>query len=95
MREALAEKDRLGFKIIWMQLGVISEEAEKLAEDAGLTVIMDRCPKIEHGRFSGELGWMGINRKRHRQPQAACCSAKAAASIVYRSHAWPIMVSTP
>ncbi len=33
------------------------------AEDAGLTVIMDRCPKIEHGRFSGELGWMGINRK--------------------------------
>jgi predicted CoA-binding protein len=63
VREALAEKDRLGFKTIWMQLGVISPEAEKLALDAGLTVIMDRCPKIEHGRFSGELGWMGINRK--------------------------------
>ena len=63
VREALAEKDRLGFKTIWMQLGVISPEAEKLAQDAGLTVIMDRCPKIEHGRFSGELGWMGINRK--------------------------------
>jgi len=63
VREALAEKDRLGLTIVWMQLGVISAEAEKLALDAGLTVIMDRCPKIEHGRFSGELGWMGINRR--------------------------------
>jgi len=63
VREALAEKDRLGLKYVWMQLGVVSEEAAKLAEDAGLTVVMDRCPKIEHGRFSGELGWMGINRK--------------------------------
>ena len=52
-----------GLQDVWMQLGVISEEAAKLAEDAGLTVIMDRCPKIEHGRFSGEMGWMGINRK--------------------------------
>ena len=63
VREALAEKDRLGLKIVWMQLGVVSEEAAKLAEDAGLTVIMDRCPKIEHGRFSGEIGWMGVNRR--------------------------------
>ena len=62
-RETVAEKDRLGVKVLWMQLGVISEEAAKIGEDAGLTVIMDRCPKIEHGRFSGELGWMGINRK--------------------------------
>ena len=63
VREALAEKDRLGLKVVWMQLGVISEEAAKLAEDAGITVIMNRCPKIEHGRFSGEIGWMGVNRK--------------------------------
>ncbi|MEI9993832.1 MAG: CoA-binding protein [Rhizomicrobium sp.] len=63
VREALAEKDRLGIKTIWMQLGVISEEAAALAREAGLTVIMDRCPKIEHGRFSGEIGWMGVNRK--------------------------------
>ena len=62
-RETIAEKDRLGVKIFWMQLGVISPEAEKLAQDAGLTVIMNRCPKIEHGRFSGEMGWLGINRK--------------------------------
>jgi predicted CoA-binding protein len=61
-REAVADKDRLGVHVLWMQLGVISEEAEKIGKDAGLTVIMDRCPKIEHGRFSGELGWMGVNR---------------------------------
>src|SRR5258708_36098922 len=63
VKEALAEKDRLGLKVIWMQLGVISEEAAETARAAGLTVIMDRCPKIEHGRFSGEIGWMGVNRK--------------------------------
>jgi uncharacterized protein len=62
-RETMAEKDRLGVKILWMQLGVISAEAEQIGHDAGLTVIMDRCPKIEHGRFSGEMGWLGINRK--------------------------------
>ena len=62
-REAVAEKDRLGVKVLWMQLGVISPEAEKIAQDAGLTVVMNRCPKIEHGRFSGEIGWMGVNRK--------------------------------
>ncbi len=62
-RETVAEKDRLGIKVLWMQLGVISPEAEQIARDAGLDVIMNRCPKIEHGRFSGELGWMGVNRK--------------------------------
>jgi predicted CoA-binding protein len=63
VREAIGEKDRLGLKYVWMQLGVVSAEAARLAEGAGFTVVMDRCPKIEHGRFSGELGWMGINRK--------------------------------
>jgi uncharacterized protein len=62
-REAVAEKNRLDIKILWMQLGVISPEAEKIAQDAGLTVVMNRCPKIEHGRFSGEIGWMGVNRR--------------------------------
>jgi predicted CoA-binding protein len=61
-REAVAEKDRLGVHVLWMQLGVVSEEAETIGKEAGLTVVMDRCPKIEHGRFSGELGWMGVNR---------------------------------
>ncbi len=63
VKEAIGEKQRLGIKTVWMQLGVISEEAAKMAREAGLTVVMDRCPKIEHGRFSGEIGWMGVNRK--------------------------------
>jgi uncharacterized protein len=63
VREAIAEKARLGIKTIWMQLGIVNEEAAELARAAGLTVVMDRCPKIEHGRFSGEIGWMGINRR--------------------------------
>jgi predicted CoA-binding protein len=62
VREALTEKDRLGIKTIWMQLGVVSEEAAKLAADAGLNVVMDRCPKIEYGRMSGEIGWLGVSR---------------------------------
>ena len=63
VREALGEKDRLGIKTIWMQLGIISEEAAALAREAGLTVVMDRCPKIEYGRLSGEISWLGVNRR--------------------------------
>jgi predicted CoA-binding protein len=63
VQETIAEKDRLGLKTIWMQLGVISEEAAQMAREAGLNVVMDRCPKIEYGRLSGEISWMGINRK--------------------------------
>lgn len=48
-------------KVIWMQLTVISQEACEMAQAAGLSVIMDRCPKIEYGRLSGEIGWGGIN----------------------------------
>ncbi|NKB50037.1 MAG: CoA-binding protein [Alphaproteobacteria bacterium] len=53
----------IGAKIIWMQLTVRHDEAAQKAEAAGLTVIMDRCPKIEFGRLSGELGWSGINTR--------------------------------
>ncbi len=63
VKEALGEKDRLGVKTIWMQLGVINEEAAAMAREAGLTVIMDRCPKIEYGRMSGEISWLGVNRR--------------------------------
>ncbi len=60
--EALAQKERLGIRTIWMQLGVVSEEAAAMARAAGLDVVMDRCPKIEYGRLSGEIGWMGVSR---------------------------------
>ncbi len=50
-----------GIEVVWMQLGVRNDAAAARAEAAGLTVIMNRCPKIEYGRFSGELGWSGIN----------------------------------
>jgi predicted CoA-binding protein len=60
-REAIALKDRLGIKVIWMQLGVRNDEAAAAAEAAGLKVVMNRCPKIEYGRLSGEIGWAGVN----------------------------------
>ncbi len=48
---------------IWMQLGVRHQEAAKKAEAAGIQVVMNRCPKIEYGRLSGEIGWTGVNRR--------------------------------
>jgi predicted CoA-binding protein len=50
-------------KVIWMQLSVRDDAAAERAEAKGLTVIMDRCPKIEYGRLSGEIGWQGINSR--------------------------------
>jgi predicted CoA-binding protein len=60
-REAIALKDKLGIKVLWMQLGVRNEAAAAEAEAAGLKVVMNRCPKIEYGRLSGEIGWAGVN----------------------------------
>ncbi|MCW9033817.1 MAG: CoA-binding protein [Rhodospirillales bacterium] len=59
--KAIELKDEKGIKIIWMQLGVQNDEAAAKAKAAGLTVIMDRCPKIEYGRLFNELGWCGVN----------------------------------
>lgn len=50
-------------RVIWMQLTVRNDEAAKLAEDAGLKVVMNRCPKIEYGRLSSEISWIGVNSR--------------------------------
>ena len=50
-------------QVIWMQLTIRNEEAAKLAEDAGLKVVMNRCPKIEYGRLSSEISWIGVNSR--------------------------------
>ncbi len=56
---ALAPKPR----VIWMQLGVRNDAAAALAEAAGILVVMNRCPKIEYGRLSSEISWMGVNSR--------------------------------
>jgi predicted CoA-binding protein len=63
-RDAIRMKDQLSIRTVWMQLGVINEEAAREAEAAGLKVVMNRCPKIEYGRLSGEIGWAGVNSGR-------------------------------
>jgi len=50
-------------RVIWMQLGVRNDEAAQLAEANGLKVVMNRCPKIEYGRLSSEISWMGVNSR--------------------------------
>jgi hypothetical protein len=61
VEEALALEPRP--QVIWMQLGIRNDEAARLAEANGLKVVMDRCPKIEYGRLSSEIGWMGVNTR--------------------------------
>ena len=56
-REAVAK----GARVLWMQLGVRNEMAARIASDAGLDVVMDRCMKIEHARILGGLNWVGVN----------------------------------
>jgi uncharacterized protein len=56
-RDAVA----VGAKVLWMQLGIRNEEAAKIALDAGLDVVMDRCVKIERARLLGGLNWAGVN----------------------------------
>jgi len=56
-RDAVA----IGAKVLWMQLGIRNDEAARIASDAGLEVVMDRCVKIEHARLMGGLNWAGVN----------------------------------
>jgi predicted CoA-binding protein len=59
-REAVAIKART----LWCQFNVINEEGARIAEEGGLTVIMDRCMKVEHARYIGRMHWLGFNTQR-------------------------------
>jgi len=61
VQEALALKPRP--QVVWMQLGIRNDEAAALAEANGIKVVMNRCPKIEYGRLSSEIAWMGVNTR--------------------------------
>ena len=58
------EAVQIGAKALWCQFGVISEEGAKIAEDGGVTVVMDRCLKVEHARYVGRMHWLGFNTQR-------------------------------
>ena len=59
-RDAVA----IGAGCLWCQFGVINFEGAKIAEDGGVTVIMDRCLKVEHARYVGRMHWLGFNTQR-------------------------------
>ncbi len=59
-REAVA----IGAKNLWCQYGVINEEGARIAEKGGLSVVMDRCLKVEHARYAGRMHWLGFNTQR-------------------------------
>ena len=59
-RDAVA----IGADALWCQFGVINEEGARIAAEAGLTVVVDRCLKIEHARYVGRMHWLGFNTRR-------------------------------
>jgi predicted CoA-binding protein len=61
VEEALALQPRP--RVVWMQLGIRNDVAAALAEQNDLKVVMNRCPKIEYGRLSSEISWMGVNSR--------------------------------
>jgi uncharacterized protein len=59
-KEAVA----IGAKALWCQFGVINEEGARIADAGGVTVVMDRCLKVEHARYVGRMHWLGFNTQR-------------------------------
>jgi len=70
-------------KVIWMQLTVRHDEAAARAEATGIKVVMNRCPKIEYGRLSGEIGWNGVN-------SGVLSSRKPVMRAGYQSYSLPV-----
>jgi predicted CoA-binding protein len=62
--EIAADAVAIGAKTLWCQFGVINEEGNRIAEDGGVTVVVDRCLKIEHARYVGRMHWLGFNTQR-------------------------------
>jgi predicted CoA-binding protein len=62
--EIAAQAVAIGAGCLWTQFSVINEEGARIAEQAGLTVIMDRCIKVEHARYVGRMHWLGFNTDR-------------------------------
>ena len=54
----------IGAGTLWCQFGVINEEGARIAEAGGVTVVMDRCIKVEHARYVGRMHWLGFNTQR-------------------------------
>ena len=54
----------IGAGALWCQFGVINADGARIAEDGGVTVIMDRCLKVEHARYLGRMNWLGFNTQR-------------------------------
>ncbi len=59
-----AEAVKMGAGALWCQFGVINADGARIAEDGGVTVIMDRCLKVEHARYVGRMHWLGFNTQR-------------------------------
>ncbi len=59
--DIVKEAIEVGAKAVWMQLTIVNRDAAELARENGLEVVMDRCIKMEHGRYNGNLHWVGMN----------------------------------
>jgi hypothetical protein len=62
--EIANEAVAIGAKNLWCQFAVVNEEAGRIAEEGGLSVVMDRCIKVEHARYVGRMHWLGFNTQR-------------------------------